>query len=95
MTRSPISVCVIEQPAPIVQSRPIKNVRPDYGCCRDDASRSNLSPWPNHNSRINRNSASKARSWMNGCRRRNFANFVKGGRAKGSREQFTVYVTKA
>lgn len=43
-----------------------QHVRPDYGRCGDDASRSNLSPRPDHSSRINRYSAPKARSWMNG-----------------------------
>jgi hypothetical protein len=41
-------------------------VRSDYGRCGDDASRSNLSPRPDHSSWINRYSAPKARSWMNG-----------------------------
>jgi hypothetical protein len=62
-----------------------QHVRPDYGRCSDDASRSNLSPGPDHSSRINRYSAPKARSWMNGRAGRNFASFVNGGRAKGSR----------
>ena len=41
-------------------------VRPDYGRRGDDASRSNLSPRPDHSSWINRYPALKARSWMDG-----------------------------
>jgi hypothetical protein len=41
-------------------------VRSNYGRGGDDASRSNLSPRPDHSSRINCYSAPKARSWMNG-----------------------------
>jgi hypothetical protein len=70
-------------------------VRPNYSRCGDDASRSNLSPRPDHRSRINRYSTPKARSWMNGRALRDIVGFVKRCRTKGLRVQFTMHVDKS
>lgn len=64
MTRSPISVCVIEHPAPIVQSRPIDASGPITAVAAIMLPDPISGPRPDHSFWINRYSAPAARSCM-------------------------------